>query len=68
MSDMLTLCSVASIKASRHACADHELSFSKTLQAKNLLLYHIKQLTWPDKHINTLVEFFWHLKSTPCTT
>lgn len=61
--DILTLRPIASVKASRNACADYDFSFSEFLQAKNSFLQHLKQASWPNKHINALAEFFWHLEN-----
>ncbi|KAF8137034.1 hypothetical protein EV363DRAFT_1445946 [Boletus edulis] len=63
--DLLTLRPVASVKASHNACADCDLSFSQFLQAKNNFLHHIKQVSWPDKHVDALAEFFWNLDNHP---
>ncbi|KAF8546504.1 hypothetical protein OG21DRAFT_1580388 [Imleria badia] len=63
--DILTLCPIAAVKASRLARFDHDLSFSEMLQAKNLFLCQIKQHVWPSKHINALAEFFWNLENHP---
>ncbi|KAG6371329.1 hypothetical protein JVT61DRAFT_9628 [Boletus reticuloceps] len=63
--DILTLRPVASVKASKNARPDYELSFSEFLQAKNSYLHHIKQISWPDKHVNALAEFFWNLENHP---
>ncbi|KAG8214776.1 hypothetical protein J3R82DRAFT_9911 [Butyriboletus roseoflavus] len=61
--EILTLHPVASVRVSRNARANYDLLFSEFLQAKNAFLYHIKQATWPDKHVNALAEFFWNLKN-----
>ncbi|KAF8126028.1 hypothetical protein EV363DRAFT_1174852 [Boletus edulis] len=63
--DILTLRPVASVKASKNARPDYELSFNEFLQAKNSYLHHIKQVSWPDKHVNALAEFFWNLENHP---
>ena len=63
--DVLTLCPIASIRASRNACADHELAFGEFMQAKNSFLYHIKEAPWPPKHVDALAEFFWNLENHP---
>ncbi|KAH0832877.1 hypothetical protein J3R83DRAFT_11828 [Lanmaoa asiatica] len=49
----------------RNARPDHGLSFSEFLRAKNSFLHHIKQVPWPDKHVNALAEFFWNLGNHP---
>lgn len=66
--DVLTLRPVASVKASRLARSDHDLTFGEMLQAKNTFLHHIKQASWPDTHVNALAEFFWHLENHPMRT
>jgi len=66
--NILTLHPVVSVRASRLACANHNLSFSEFLRAKNSFLHHIKQVSWPNKHINTLAEFFWNLENHPIRT
>ncbi|KAG6377306.1 hypothetical protein JVT61DRAFT_15094 [Boletus reticuloceps] len=66
--NVLTLRPVASVKASRFACADHDLSFSDFQQAKNVFLEHIKCAPWPDKHVDALAEFFWNLENHPIRT
>ena len=63
--NVLTLHPLTTVKASRLACYDHDLSFSEMLQAKNLFLRQIKQHAWPSKHINALTEFFWNLENHP---
>lgn len=63
--DILTIRPVASVKASKNARADHDLTFSEFLQAKNSFLHHVKQSAWPDKHVNVLAEFFWNLENHP---
>ncbi|KAI6032848.1 hypothetical protein F5J12DRAFT_945620, partial [Pisolithus orientalis] len=63
--DLLTLRPVASVKASQNACTDHNLNFSKFLQARVSFLHHIKMVPWPKKHINALAMFFWNLNSHP---
>ena len=66
--DILTLRPVASVRASHLACADHDLSFSEFLWAKNSFLHHIKQASWPNKHIDALAKFFWNLENHPIRT
>ncbi|KAG6375961.1 hypothetical protein JVT61DRAFT_2839 [Boletus reticuloceps] len=67
--NVLTLHPVASVKASRFARADHNLSFNDFLQAKNIFLEHIKCAPWPGKHVDALAEFFWNLENHPiCVT
>lgn len=63
--DVLTLRPVASVKGSRNAKADHELSFSDFLQAKNAFLKHLGQAAWPEKHVNALAKFFWNIENHP---
>ncbi|KAF8129555.1 hypothetical protein EV363DRAFT_1264033 [Boletus edulis] len=63
--DLLTIHPVASVKASKNARSDHDLTFSEFLQAKNSFLHHAKQTAWPDKHVNVLAEFFWNLENHP---
>jgi len=61
--NILTLRPVVSVRASHLACANHDLSFSEFLQVKNSFLHHIKQASWPNKHINALAKFFWNLEN-----
>ena len=61
--NILSLHPVASVRASCNACADHDLSFSEFLQAKNSFLRHIKWLAWPAKPIDALAEFFWNVEN-----
>ncbi|KAG6379374.1 hypothetical protein JVT61DRAFT_11838 [Boletus reticuloceps] len=63
--DFLTLRPVASVKASQYVRADHQLTFGEFLQARVSYLDHIKQASWPGKHINALAMFFWNLESHP---
>ncbi|KAG2740594.1 hypothetical protein P692DRAFT_201842456 [Suillus brevipes Sb2] len=49
--------------SSKAALADHELSFSTFLRAKNLYLVQISKAKWPQTHIDTLSLFFWHLEN-----
>ncbi|KAF8836712.1 hypothetical protein BDN67DRAFT_1014442 [Paxillus ammoniavirescens] len=61
--NILTLHSVASIKASCNSLEDHELSFEAFLQAKNNFLFYAKKASWPGKHLDALAEFFWNIKT-----
>ncbi|KAF8129358.1 hypothetical protein EV363DRAFT_1169125 [Boletus edulis] len=63
--EVLTLRPVASVKASRNAKADHELSLTEILQARTSFLEHLKEAGWPNKHISALFTFFWTLESHP---
>ncbi|KAF8549729.1 hypothetical protein OG21DRAFT_1420873 [Imleria badia] len=70
--EVLTLRAVASVKASRNAKADHELSLTEILQARTSFLERLKEAGWPNKHISALFTFFWTLESAetaswPCT-
>ena len=56
---------VASVKASKNAKADHELSLTDMLQARTSYLKHIKEAGWPEKHIAALFKFFWNLECHP---
>ncbi|KAG1888919.1 uncharacterized protein F5891DRAFT_1217138 [Suillus fuscotomentosus] len=61
--DQLTLRPTSAFKASKAAIADHELSFSIFLRAKNLFLVQISKAKWPRPHIDALSLFFWHLEN-----
>ncbi|KIK76644.1 hypothetical protein PAXRUDRAFT_18050 [Paxillus rubicundulus Ve08.2h10] len=63
--EILTLRSVASVKASRNAIEDHKLTFEVFLQAKNNFLFYAKSSLWPSKHLDTLAKFFWNIKTHP---
>ncbi|KAF8133227.1 hypothetical protein EV363DRAFT_1162623 [Boletus edulis] len=63
--DFLTLWPVASVKAAQNARADHQLTFLEFLQARISFLEHIKQASWPEKHVKALAMFFWNLESHP---
>ncbi|KIK81190.1 hypothetical protein PAXRUDRAFT_15374 [Paxillus rubicundulus Ve08.2h10] len=63
--DILTLCLVAAVKASRNSLEDHDLPFEVFLQAKNNLLFYAKKASWPAKHLDTLAEFFWNIETHP---
>ncbi|KAG1769281.1 hypothetical protein EV702DRAFT_978898 [Suillus placidus] len=63
--DQLTLRPTSAFKASKVAMADHELSFSIFLRAKNLFLIQISKAKWPQPNINALSLFFWHLENHP---
>ncbi|KAG9312181.1 hypothetical protein JVU11DRAFT_7476 [Chiua virens] len=63
--DILTLRPVTSVKASRNAKSDHELSLTEMLQARTSYLEHVREAGWPEKHINALFKFFWNLESHP---
>jgi len=56
--EILTLCPVTSVKASKYAKADNELSLTEILQAWTLYLEHLKEAGWPEKHISALFKFF----------
>ncbi|KIJ11614.1 hypothetical protein PAXINDRAFT_15523 [Paxillus involutus ATCC 200175] len=62
--DHLTVRSIASVRASRNALPDHELSFSKFLRAKNCFLDHTKA-NWPTANLDALAKFFWYLETHP---
>ncbi|KAG2029019.1 hypothetical protein BDR03DRAFT_821871, partial [Suillus americanus] len=61
--DQLTLRPTSAFKASKAALADHELSFSIFLRAKNLFLVQISKAKWPQPNIDALSLFFWHLEN-----
>ncbi|KAG2029158.1 hypothetical protein BDR03DRAFT_881687 [Suillus americanus] len=61
--DQLTLQPTSAFKASKAALADHELSFSIFLRAKNLFLVQISKAKWPQPNIDALSLFFWHLEN-----
>ncbi|KAG2099903.1 uncharacterized protein F5147DRAFT_763024 [Suillus discolor] len=61
--DQLTLRPTSAFKASKAAMADHELSFSIFLRAKNLFLIQISKAKWPQPNIDALSLFFWHLEN-----
>ncbi|KAF9220719.1 hypothetical protein BS17DRAFT_713455, partial [Gyrodon lividus] len=63
--NILTLKSVASVKASKNAQPDKSLTFGEFLQARVSFLLHIKKATWPDMHIDMLAMFFWNMESHP---
>ncbi|KIK72411.1 hypothetical protein PAXRUDRAFT_22020 [Paxillus rubicundulus Ve08.2h10] len=63
--EILTLRSIASVKASRNAIEDHKLTFEVFLQAKNNFLFYAKSALWPSKHLDTLTEFFWNIETHP---
>ncbi|KIK92109.1 hypothetical protein PAXRUDRAFT_794627 [Paxillus rubicundulus Ve08.2h10] len=65
VNDHLTICSIASIRASHNALPDHELSFSKFLKAKNCFLEHTKKANWPAMNLDALTKFFWFLETHP---
>ncbi|KAG1820907.1 uncharacterized protein BJ212DRAFT_1478000 [Suillus subaureus] len=61
--DQLTLWPTSAFKVSKVAMADHELSFSIFLRAKNLFLVQISKAKWPQPNIDALLLFFWHLEN-----
>ena len=63
--EILTLRPVALVKASKNTKADHELLLVKMLQAQTSYLEHIKEASWPEKHVAALFKFFWNLESHP---
>ena len=63
--EILTLCLVALVKASKNAKADHELLLVEMLQVQTSYLEHIKEASWPEKHVMALFKFFWNLESHP---
>ena len=63
--DILTVKSVAAIRASRHAVADHELSFKSFLQAKNSFLVYARKAEWPGENVDVLATFFWRIEMHP---
>ncbi|KAG9315553.1 hypothetical protein JVU11DRAFT_3174 [Chiua virens] len=65
INDILTLCPVASVKASRTARADHELQWVDFLMGKNNFLYHVQAASWLDDHFASLTKIFFFLKTHP---
>ena len=63
--EVLTLYLVALVKASKYAKADHELMLTEILQAWTSYLKHIKEASWPKKHISVLFKFFWNIECHP---
>ncbi|KAH0836707.1 hypothetical protein J3R83DRAFT_8436 [Lanmaoa asiatica] len=63
--DHLTVRSIASVRASRNALSDHDLSFSEFLRAKNLFLESARKAEWPIDHLDSLAKFFWLLETHP---
>jgi len=62
---ILTLHPVTSVKASKYAKANNELSLTEILQAWTSYLEHLKEAGWPEKHISALFKFFWNLECYP---
>jgi len=63
--DILTVKSVASVRASRNALADQELSFESFLQAKNSFLVYARKANWPPANLDSLATFFWGIETHP---
>ena len=63
--DILTVRSVASVRALRNALANHELSFESFLQAKNNLLVYARKADWPPVNLGLLATFFWNIETHP---
>ncbi|KAF8440251.1 hypothetical protein L210DRAFT_3400893, partial [Boletus edulis BED1] len=61
----LTMCSIASVRASHNVLSDHELSFPEFLRAKNFFLDHARKAEWPIAYLDTLAKFFWLLYTHP---
>ncbi|KIK79965.1 hypothetical protein PAXRUDRAFT_16044 [Paxillus rubicundulus Ve08.2h10] len=63
--DILTMHHVAALKQSCNVVNDCNLPILDFFCAKNSFLVHVEHAGWLKKHINALVEFFWHLKNHP---
>ncbi|KIK96850.1 hypothetical protein PAXRUDRAFT_137560 [Paxillus rubicundulus Ve08.2h10] len=67
--DVLTLRSIASVKASHNSVEDHALPFEAFLQGffvkNNFLLFYAKKASWPPKHLDSLAKFFWNIEMDP---
>ncbi|KAG6379341.1 hypothetical protein JVT61DRAFT_11801 [Boletus reticuloceps] len=61
--DVLTVKSVAAVRASRFALADHQLSFESFLQARNNFLVYARKANWPAENLDSLAEFFWKIET-----
>ncbi|KIK82347.1 hypothetical protein PAXRUDRAFT_153897, partial [Paxillus rubicundulus Ve08.2h10] len=61
--DILTMRPVAALKQSCNIVNNCDLPISDFFRAKNSFLVHIEHMNWPKRHINALVEFFWHLEN-----
>lgn len=55
----LTICSIASVRASHNILSDHELSFPEFLRARNCFLEYAKKASWPTTNLDALAKFFW---------
>ena len=63
--DVLTLHPITSVKASKHAVPNEDLSFSQLMQARISFMEYAQQAGWPEKHIKALAVFFWKLETHP---
>lgn len=65
LNDIVTLKSLASIKASKNVIHDAELSFCQLSMAKNCLIPLMAKYQWPEKVIKSFVQLFTNLEMHP---
>lgn len=63
--DHLTVRSINSVRASRSALPDHELTFSEFIRARNCFLDYAERADWPKPNLDALATFFWRLETHP---
>ncbi|KAJ7076770.1 hypothetical protein B0H15DRAFT_790221 [Mycena belliarum] len=65
LDDFVGLRPAASFSASKNVVKDNDLSWEQLLFAKNSMLEHMAALSWPDKHVSSLADFWYSLETHP---
>ncbi|KAG6372370.1 hypothetical protein JVT61DRAFT_7811 [Boletus reticuloceps] len=63
--DLLTVRSINSVRASRNALPDHELTFMEFIRARNNFLDYAEKTEWPKSNLNAVATFVWRLETHP---
>ncbi|KAL6300603.1 hypothetical protein BKA93DRAFT_709463, partial [Sparassis latifolia] len=66
--DVIALKPLASFRTSRHAIPDCDLSWQLVSMGSMSLLQQLEESLWPQKHISSLLSFFWTLHNHPFQT
>ncbi|KAJ7449618.1 hypothetical protein FB451DRAFT_1102566 [Mycena latifolia] len=65
LDDVVGLRPAASFSASKNVVKDIDLIWDQLSYAKNSMLQHMAQLSWPEKHVNALADFWFSLETHP---
>ncbi|KAF8155873.1 hypothetical protein B0H34DRAFT_783573 [Crassisporium funariophilum] len=56
---------VSSFKPLKTVIKDKDLTWRQMVMGKNSMLHHMVKLGWPEKHVNWLALFYFHLEDHP---